>query len=157
MHVLKNSIFIVTLLIFGCASSSYKIILDNQSSVKVVATADRYLPYCEKVIKDDGTIAYGFMVFFLDEEKTVGTAAGMLTSEKYCLKWKSGVQKILDAGGIITLKGSGNMKEPRTFDEYAYKFEKHGTYPSNGRSMAFFSILNSHGTCFSVDPDRCLE
>lgn len=122
----------------------------------VIATPDRFLPYCEKVIMDDDTIAYGFMILFLDEQKTVGGAAGMLTTEKACLKWKNGVQKILDTGELITLKGFGDMEEPRAVGEFAYTFEKHGTYHSNERSMDFFSIRNNQGSCFSVNPDRCL-
>lgn len=160
MHFLKNNIFIITFLFCACSSpspsSSYKIITDKDLGADVIATPDRFLPYCEKVIKDDDTIAYGFMIFFLDEQKTVGGAAGMLTSEKACLKWKSGAQKILDTGELITLRGFGNIEEPRTMDEFTYTFEKHGTYYSNGRSMDFFSIRNNRGTCFSVNPDRCL-
>ncbi len=56
----------------------------------MIATPDRFLLYCEKIIKDDDTIAYGFMILFLDEQKTVGGVAGMLITEKACLKWKSG-------------------------------------------------------------------
>lgn len=80
----------------------------------------------------------------------------MLTTENACLKWKSGAQKILDTGELITLKGFGDMEEPRTVKKFIYTFEKHGTYHSNGRSMDFFSIRNNHGSCFSVNPDRCL-
>lgn len=156
MYFLRNNIFIMLLFLQGCSSSNYKVILGNDGLVDVIASPDRILPYCEKVIKDDGTVSYGFMIMFLDEIKTVAGAAGMLTSQKMCLKWKSGVQKILDTGKLITLSGFGNMKEPRVItEEFSYTFGKHGTFPSNERSMAFFSIRNDSDHCFSVDPDRC--
>lgn len=156
MHFLKNNILFVFLFLYGCSSSNYKVIVDNDRGVEVIASPDRFLPYCEKVIKDDDTVAYGFMIMFLDEIKTVAGAAGMLTTQKMCLKWKSGVQYILDTGELITLSGFGNMKEPRVITkEYSYTFGKHGTFLSNERSMAFFSIRNDSDHCFSVDPDRC--
>ena len=156
MHFLKSNILFVLLFIYGCSSSNYKVITDNDHGVEVIASPDRFLPYCEEVIKDDDTVSYGFMIMFLDETETVSAATGMLTSQKMCLKWKSGVQNILDTGDIITLSGFGNMKEPRVITgEYSYTFDKHGTFPSNERSMDFFSIRNNAGHCFSVDPDRC--
>lgn len=155
MHFLRNNIFIILIFLQGCSSSSFEISVDKDGGVDVIATSDRFLPYCEKVIKDDGTVSYGFMVLFLDEQKTVGGAAGMLTTENTCLKWKRGAQKILDAGESVTLKGFGDMEEPRTGEEFTYTFEKYGTYHSNGRSMDFFSIRNKHSGCFSVNPDRC--
>ena len=139
----------------GCSSSSYKVIVGNDGLVDVIASPDRILPYCEKVIKDDGTVSYGFMIFFLDEQKTAGAATGMLTDHKTCSTWKTGVQKVLESGKIITLNGFGNIEEPRIVEEFTYHFEKHGTFHSNSRSFSFFSIRNDTGHCFSVDPDRC--
>ena len=156
MHFLKNNILFVLLILHGCSSLNYKMIVDKDHSVEVITSPDRFLPYCEKVVKDDSTVAYGFMIMFLDEAKTVSAAAGMLTSKKMCLKWKSGVQNILDTGELITLSGLGNMEEPRVITgEYSYTFGKHGTFSSNERSMDFFSIRNDTDHCFSVNPDRC--
>ncbi len=87
MNSLKNSIFI--LFLFFYSYSSYKALLNENGLTEVSATSDRFLPYCEKVVKDDDTVAYGSMILFLDEEKTVGAAAGMLTTQQACLKWKS--------------------------------------------------------------------
>jgi len=77
------------------------------------------------------------MILFLDEKKTVGTATGMLTSQEYCLKWKSGVQNILNHGQMIVLAGFGNITEPRVAERFFHTFEKHDTYFDNGRSMDF--------------------
>ncbi len=155
MHLLKNNIFTLALFLIGCSSSSYKAIVDKDGGAQVVATPDRFLPYCEKVIKDDGTVLYGFMILFLDEKKTVGTATGMLTTQKACFEWKSGVQRILDQSHQVVLAGFGNINEPRVVERFSHTFEKHGTYFDNGRSMDFFSIRNNRGDCFSVNPDRC--
>jgi hypothetical protein len=156
MHFLRNNILFIFIFLYGCSSSSYKVNLDNDGGVDIIATPDRFLPYCEKVIQDDGTESYGFMIFFLDELKTAGVAAGMLTTKKACLNWKGGAQKILDNGKLITLKGFGDIEEPRVVGKFSYTFNKHGTYHLNGRSMDFFSIRNNRGICFSVNPDRCL-
>ena len=155
MYFLKNNIFILAFFLTGCSSSSYKAIVDKNGGAQVISTPDRFLPYCEKVIKDDGTVLYGFMILFLDEKKTVGTATGMLTSKEFCLKWKSGVQRILDHSHQVVLAGFGNINEPRVVERFSHTFEKHGTFFDNGRSMDFFSIRNNRGDCFSVNPDRC--
>ena len=125
MDFLKSSIFTVVLFLFGCSSSNYKVVLDKDGGAEVISTPDRFLPYCEKVVKDDGTVAYGFMILFLDEKKTVGTATGMLTSQKACSKWKSGVQKILDHGQLVVLAGFGNITNPRVVEKFSHTFEKH--------------------------------
>jgi hypothetical protein len=155
MNFLKNNIFITIFLFYGCSSSNYKINLDKDGGAEVIGSPDRFLPYCEKVVKDDDTVAYGFMILFLDEKKTVGTATGMLTSHKACLKWENQVQKILDHGQSIVLAGFGNLTKPRAIQRFSHTFEKHGTFHDNGRSMDFFSIRNNRGSCFSVNPDRC--
>ena len=156
MHVLKVSLVTLIMLLTGCASSIFKMNVVRDSLVDVIATSDRFLPFCEKVIKDNGEVWYGYMIFFLDEEKTVGTATGMLTGKKTCFMWRAGAQKIIDSGSMITLSGFGSMNTPRVKDNFSYTFPQHGTFFSNGRSMDFFSIRNNHGNCFSVDPDRCL-
>lgn len=155
MNFLKNNIFLFLVFLSSCTSSSYKANLDKDLGGDIIATPDRFLPYCEKVTMDDGTIAYGFVIFFLDEEETIGTATGKLTTKKACLKWKSGSQKILDTGRLISLKGFGNIEKPRVVGEYSYTFKDHGTFHSNERSMAFFSIRNDQGGCFSVDSAWC--
>jgi len=155
MHFLKNSTFIIALGLYSCSSIIYKASVDRDNGAKLVTTPDRFLPFCEKVIKDDNSVAYGFMVFFLDEKKTVGTATGRLTSKAACLEWKNGVQKILDTGKLITLEGFGNIEEPRVMDQFSHHFKGHGTFKSNGRSMDFFSVSNELGSCYSVDPEWC--
>jgi hypothetical protein len=155
MDFLKNSMFTLVLIFFGCSSSNYKVVLDKDGGAEVMSTPDRFLPYCEQVVKDDGSVAYGFMILFLDEKNTIGTATGMLTSKKACFKWKSGVQKILDHGQLVVLAGFGNITKPRVKEKFFHTFEKHGTYFGNGRSMDFFSIRNNNGSCFSVDSERC--
>lgn len=155
MNFLKNSVFIAFLLFFGCSSSKYEASVDKDGGAEVIGSPDRFLPYCEKVVKDDDTVAYGFMILFLDEKKTVGTATGMLTSHKACMKWEKEVQTILDHGQSISLTGFGNITKPRIVARFAHTFRKHGTFYDNGRSMDFFSIRNDNGNCFSVNPDRC--
>lgn len=159
MNFLKNNFIILLLSIYGCTSinSTYRQSVTKTGGVEVVATPDRFSPYCEKVIKDDDTISYGFMIMFLDEEKTIGIATGMLTSDKACFAWQAEVKKILSQGRSVSLRGFSNgMEGPRIVEDFVYNFEQHGTYHSNGRSMDFFSIRNNYGKCFSVNPDRCL-
>ena len=142
------------LILNGCSTSAYKATVNNGLN-EITATADRFLPYCEKVVKDDGTIAFGFMILFLDEEKTVGTVAGKLTSQTTCLQWKNEAQRIMDKGQLVILTGFGNMKEPKTVDKFSHTFERHGTFYDNGRSFDFFSIRNNLGQCFSTYRSKC--
>ena len=69
MHYLRNNILAFIIFFYGYSSSSYKTVVDNDGVVQIIATPDRFLPYCEKVIKDDGTVAFGFMILFLDEQR----------------------------------------------------------------------------------------
>lgn len=159
MNVLKNNFIVLLLFVYGCTSinSTYRESISETGGVEVIASPDRISAYCEKVVKDDDTISYGFMILFLDEKKTIGIATGMLTSDKACFEWQSEVRKILNQGKSISLRGFDNgMKQPRIVESFVYNFEKHGTYHSNGRSMDFFSIRNEYEKCFSVNPDRCL-
>ena len=159
MNVLKNNFLILVLFVYGCSSinSTYKENIIETGAVEVIATPDRISAYCDKVVKDDDTIAYGFMILFLDDMKTTGIATGMLTSEKACVEWQKEVKAVLSQGNSISLRGFDNgMKQPRIVESFEYTFEKHGTYHSNGRAIDFFSIRNEHGKCFSVNPNRCL-
>lgn len=157
MHFLKSNILAIIVLLYGCSGIKYKTIVDKNLGAEIISTSDRFLPYCEKVILDNGKIAYGFMILFLDEEKTVGTATGMLTTKRQCTEWEKGVHKILGHDLTVSLRGFGNISKPRVVERFSHTFERHGTFFDNGRSMDFFSIRNNHGSCFSVDPDRCLE
>jgi hypothetical protein len=145
---------LVLLLLYGCSTLVYKAIA-NKDLNEITATPDRFLPYCEKVVKDDGTVAFGFMILFLDEEKTVGTATGMLTSQSACSEWKNEVQRIMDKGQSVILTGFGNMKEPRIVEKFSHTFVKHGTFYGTGRSFDFFSIRNNLGQCFSTYRSKC--
>lgn len=158
MNFLKNN-FILLLAFYGCTSinSTYNTTIDKDGGVEVVAISNRFSPYCEKVVKDDGTIAYGFMILFLDEEKTIGSATGMLTSNKACSEWQAEVKKILIHGQLVTLRGFGlGMEHPRLVEDFTHSFDNYGTYHGNGRSMDFFSIRNNNGECFATNTDRCL-
>lgn len=144
---------------YGCSSinSTYKESISETGAVEISTTRDRISAYCEKVVKDDDTIAYGLMILFLDDMKTVGIATGMLTSEKACSEWQKEARAVLSQGNSISLRGFDNgMKQPRTVESFEYNFENYGTYHSNGRAIDFFSIRNEHGKCFSVNPSRCL-
>ncbi len=152
---LRNSFYFFILLIYGC--TNYKVVIDKNSGAVITASPDRILPFCEKVIQDDKTVAYGFMIFFLDEEYTVGSATGMLTTSEACFEWRAKVQKIIDQGRQITIKGYGKMAEPRIVEKYTYTFNGHGTFHSNGRTIDLFSIRNELGKCFTNFQDRCTE
>lgn len=159
MNYLKNNFIILLLTIYGCTSinSTYNATVDKDGGVEVIATPDRFSPYCEKVVKDDGTTSYGFMILFLDEEKTIGSATGMLTSTAACSEWQTEVKKVLDHAQSVTLRGFGfSMKHPRVVEDFAYAFGNYGIRQSNGRSMDFFSIRNNNGECFATNTDRCL-
>lgn len=149
MNYLKSSVFLICFSLFSCSSSSFKIIVDKDRGAEIIGTPDRFLPQCERVEMDDGTINYGFMIHFLDEEKTVGTATGMLTNKDACFKWKDEVHKILSNGKLIRLQGFGKLEDPRILEDFKYTFDKHGTFYGNGRSIDFFNIQNDIEECYS--------
>ncbi|MCE3013861.1 MAG: hypothetical protein LW878_12415 [Proteobacteria bacterium] len=155
MHYSKSNIIALALFCLGCSSSTYQMRHDKDGGAEIITTPDRVSPNCEKVVKDDGTQAAGFMIHILDEEKTVATATGMLTTPKACEDWKNVVEKILENGRVITLSGFGNMHSPRVEEKFSHFFKAHGTFLGNGRSMDFFSIRNNQGACYSHDPMRC--
>jgi hypothetical protein len=155
MHYSKSNIIALAMFCLGCSSTTYQMHHDKDGGTEIITSPDRVAPSCEKVVKDDGTQAAGFMIHVLDEEMTVATATGMLTTPKACEDWKKAVEKILIHAQIITLAGFGNMNSPRVEEKFSHFFKAHGTFLGNGRSMDFFSIRNNRGACYSNDPMRC--
>jgi hypothetical protein len=54
----------------GCATSSFKVLNQEKSSVEVLVTPDRVILECERVETDDRGVVAGFMMHVVDEEKT---------------------------------------------------------------------------------------
>lgn len=155
MHFLRSSFLVLLFSLFhlGCTTSRYKVIVSETSADEIHATPDRFLPHCEQI--DTLPNRYGFMVHFLDDIKTVATAAGMMTDKKTCQKWENEIRKILNGGKAIVLKGAGNMNAPRETEKFFFTFPKHGTFQGNGRSLQFFKMINENGGCFTMYHNDC--
>jgi len=155
MQFLRSSLFILLLgfLTLGCATSHYKVITDEIGITEIHSTPDRFLVQCEQI--DTMPNRYGFMVHFLDDANTVATAAGMMTDKKTCKKWENEIQKILNGGKSIILKGDGSMSIPREMERFTHTFPQHGTFHGNGRGMQFFKMTNENGGCFALYHNKC--
>ena len=71
------------LMIFaGCATSSFKVLNQEKSSVEILVTPDRVILECERVETDDRGIVAGFMMHVVDEEKTSFTLIQTNTLDK---------------------------------------------------------------------------
>jgi len=73
MQILKRSssfYFLTFFILIGCATSSYRILDQDDQSAELSVSPDRVLLECEWLYDADIKGLYGFMIHVLDEENT---------------------------------------------------------------------------------------
>lgn len=140
--------------LFGCQTSKYKAGNVLALGTDIVVTRDRIILECEFVNDYDGIDykePHGFMIYILDNEKTVLTvSSSTLLNKKDCFDWLQKADKIINNGRSILIRTRGDAYAPVNMDQLKYKFTHHGTYNGNGRSLNFLGIRNNLGQCLNV-------
>lgn len=135
----------------GCATSSFKILNQEKSSVEILVTPDRVILECERVETDDRGVVAGFMMHVVDDEKTSFTLVQTNTLDKESCDYRiKKIERILKNGTHIYLVGIGNFREPRKTGLRKHTFPRFGAIEDNGRSLQFIAIKNERNQCFGA-------
>lgn len=147
----------VVFLLSGCATSSYRVLRTRGMKAEISVTADRVITECAKVSEEDDL--YMFIVYALDEQNTVLTAAHGNNSDKdNCENRQRQVERVLATGKHIYLAGMGYPNEPREIDSEKHSFPKHGVFEGNGRHLQLMIVANEIGDCFGAyigEDEKC--
>lgn len=158
----KRNNFIYSLLIFfisGCATSSFKLLIQDENAAEFKVTPDRVIMECEYQPDHDTKDAYGFLMHILDEENTViAVVQGNVLDKGSCFRRLQKIGKILKTGKMIYVGGMGYLTKPKKKEKETYMFPNIGTFPGNGHTLQFMVIANEQGLCYdaySGDEDPC--
>ena len=161
MNLLKRSSFapfVFLFLVCGCATSSFKLLNQYGNAVELKVTPDRVLLECEPQPGHEIEGAHGFLMYILDDQKTVITVAqpNVLDKEE-CFDGLQKIGKILKTGKIIYVGGIGDLTKPRAENDRKHTFPSLGVFPSNGKTIKFMVIANERGLCYDAhDGDKGL-
>jgi len=151
---LNNLFFPVSLLyLTACASSQYKIHQQLYERTGILISSDRVILVCEDQYAHGGDFkdTFAFMIYFLDEEKTVSTAfESMLLTESECTQKLKLTESILKKSKQVYMAGIMDLKEPRILKNKTYHFPKFGDFHGNGRSMQWNVLKGEDGTCVTA-------
>ncbi len=142
---------VLTLLISGCATSSFKLIKQDENAAELKVTPDRVAMKCEYQPDHDTKNAYGFLMHVLDDENTVVTVAqGNVLDKVSCFRRIQKIGKILKTGRIIYVGGMGYLTKPKRKENETYAFPNLGTFHGNGHTLQFMVIANEQGLCYDA-------
>ncbi len=154
MRILKRSysFYFLTFFIFiGCATSSYRILNQDDQSAELSVSSDRIVLECEWLYDSDIKGRYGFMIHVLDEENTVLTVGqGNTLDKRDCDRRIKIISKILQEGKNIYIAGIGNLNKPRIKGKRTYSFPQKGIFYDNERTLQFIAITNEYGSCYDA-------
>jgi hypothetical protein len=141
------------LVLVSCAASSYHANKPNALGTDMEVSPDRVIAQCEFIDNYSGDYAnpYGFMIYILDEEKTVITVSnGTVLEKEDCFKRLQAANGIIEKGRIVHIRGRGDAEYPREMQSYSYFFPKHGKFSQNGRNLNYLAIWNDRGQCYDA-------
>lgn len=142
---------VLTLLLSGCATSSYRILFQDDSAAELSVTPDRVLLECEDLYDADIKGLYGFMIHILNDKGEVLTVVQGNTLDKdSCEHRLKGIEKILREGKKIYIAGRGDLKKVDSSSHEEYAFPKKGKFRSWGRTLGFVAIANESGLCYDA-------
>ena len=153
-HLLKNNILVVILFFLcGCVTSTYHAGKQKALGTDIEVTPDRVVTECEFITDYEGDYSapYGFMIYLLDNDKTVLTLSSATVLEKKdCFDILKISNRIIQNARLVTVRGRGDAESPAVKEQYKYTFSKHGTFYGNGRSLNFLAIWNDRGQCYDA-------
>ena len=91
------------------------------------------------------------MIHVLDNENSVVDFDQINTlSKESCNERMEKIGRILKTGHRTYIAGIGDLNDPKVVEKWNFKFQGHGTFQSNGRSLQFIAIANENGLCFGA-------
>lgn len=139
------------LFLSGCATSSYRVLFQDDGGAEISVTPDRVLLECEDLYDADTKGLYGFMMHVLDDKDMVLTVVQGNTLDKdSCEKRIKSIGRILREGNDIYIAGTGNLKRTGQNTQRVYSFPGKGTYKKNGCTLGFVAVSNERGLCYDA-------
>ncbi len=159
MSFLKINNFVSFVFLFltcGCATSSFNVLKQDDFAVELKVTPDRVLLECEPQPGHEIKGAHGFLMYILDDKKTViAVSQPNVLDKEECFDGLRKIGKILETGKIIYVGGMGDLTRQKAKQDYKYTFPRIGTFHSNGKSLKFMVIANEQGLCYDAhDGDK---
>lgn len=143
--------FVFLILASNCATSTTMLLKQHENTVELKVAPNRVLLECELQPAHDIEGAHGFLMYILDDHKTVITAAQANVLDKNeCFEGLQYITKILKTGKVIYIGGMGDLTKSKAGNHRTHNFPNLGTFPSSGKSMKFMIITNEHGLCFDA-------
>lgn len=137
--------------LFGCTTSSFKVIGQHQNATELRVTSDRVLLECEHQYDNDTKDSYGFLMHILDQEDTVLTIAQMnVLDRESCFRRIQKITRILKTTSAIYIGGAGDLNKAKIKGTRKYTFPNIGTFYDNGQSLQFLVIANEQGLCYDA-------
>jgi hypothetical protein len=144
---------------FGCATSTFEVIKQDDFVVELKVTPDRVLLECEPQPGHEIENAHGFIMYILDEKKTALTFAQFnILDREGCFNGRRKIEKILKTGRVIYVGGMGDMTGSYSRPDQKHTFPRLGTFSSNGKVIKFMAIANELGQCYEAlggDKNTC--
>ncbi len=152
---LKNKLLIPFFLLIqsSCSSAQYKIHQQLYERTGIIISSDRIILECEDQYAGGGDFkdTFAFLIYFLDEEKTVSTAfQSTIMDQSECSQKLKLAESILRKSKQVYIAGIMDLNEPRVIDQKTYHFPKFGDYHGNGRSMQWNVLKGEDGTCVTA-------
>lgn len=149
----NSLLFTISVIFIGCATSKYHANKPNTLGTDIIVSSDRVVTECEFI--DNYTGAYknphGFMIHILDNQKRVITVSNStVLDKKNCFERLEAANRIIQKGGLITVRGRGDADGPSEKSKFSSYFPKHGTFPHTGPSLNFLAIWNDKGQCYDA-------
>lgn len=136
---------------FGCSTSSYQVLFQDEHATELSVSPDRILLQCEDLYDADVNGMYGFMMHVLDKENEVITLVQGNTLDKVsCERRLRGMGRILREGKTIYVAGGGDLNDALLERREEYAFPGKGTFRSNGKTLGFIAIANEQGLCYDA-------
>ena len=155
INLKNNNVFsaIFLLTFAACASSQYTIHQRIGDRTGILISSDRITMICEDQYAHGGDFkdTFAFIIYFLDEEKTVSTAfQSTIMNQSECSQKLKLAETILRKSKKIYIAGIMDLNEQRIVKKKSYHFAKFGDFHGNGRSMQWFVLKGEDGTCVTA-------
>lgn len=123
----------------------------HESTVELKVAPNCALLECELQPAHDIEAAHDFLMYSLDDHKTVITAAqANIVDKNECFEGLQCITKILKTGKVIYIGEMGNLTKSKTENRRMHNFSNLGTFPSNEKIIKFMVSTNEHGLCFDA-------
>jgi len=149
----NTSALIFILILSSCSNFQYKVHQQLGRRAGILISSDRVTMICEDQYAGGGDFkdTFAFLIYFLDEKKTVSTAfQSTIMNQSQCFKKLKLAETILKKSNQVYMAGIMDLNKERVVEKNSYHFPKFGDFHGNGRSMQWYVLKGEDGTCVTA-------